>query len=188
MCDRKKINNISANVDIDLANDYVTQKSTATLLLSIVEFLLFNRNQIPFVYQTFNYMTKRLEKAKSAHNENDANKTFIKNYALERQRDVAIQTYRKFNEISDVSQTNANVLYNKKYKSLQKIIKILFAFVKVLIKSFEKHEMEQAIIMFGATTFTSKEAFIINLPPVSKDHFAANHPNAAEIITRKVIR
>lgn len=104
MCDRKRNNNISAKVDIDLASDFVTQRSTATLLLSIVKFLLFNRNQIPFVYETFNYMTKRLETARSAHNESNANKTFGKNFALERQRDVAIQTYRKFNEISNVSQ------------------------------------------------------------------------------------
>lgn len=103
MCDSKKTSNISTNVDVDLGDDFVTQKSTATLLLSIAKFLLFNRNQIPFVYETFNYMTKRLESMRTSSDENDISNTFVKNYAIERQRDIAIQTHRKFNEISDVS-------------------------------------------------------------------------------------
>lgn len=103
MCDNKKISNISTNVDIDLGNDFVTQKSAASMLLSITKFLLFNRNQIPFVFETFFYMTKKLEKARSTCCETGVSNTYVRNYAIERQRDIAIQTYRKFNEISDVS-------------------------------------------------------------------------------------
>lgn len=95
---------ITTNVDINLGNDFVTNEAAVNMLLSITKFLLFNRNQIPFVYETFYYMTKKLEKAKSLQNgKNAICNSFVKNYAMERQRDVVIQTYRKFNEISDVS-------------------------------------------------------------------------------------
>lgn len=59
---------------------------------------------------------------------------------------------------------------------------------QVLISSFDKCDIDQAIIMFGATPFTTKEAFFVHLPTVTRNHFAANHPDAAETICRKVIR
>lgn len=181
MCDNKRMSNISTNVDIDLGDDFVTQKSAASLLLSIAKFLLFNRNQIPFVYETFHFMTKKLESARSTCDENGVSNTFVKNYAIERQRDIAIQTYRKFNEISDVSWMKF-IAFHCWLTYWKRLI------LKVILESFEKNEMEQAIIIFGATTFTSKEAFIVNLPTVSRNHYAANHPNSTEKITRKVIR
>lgn len=60
--------------------------------------------------------------------------------------------------------------------------------LQVLIKSFDKCDIDQAIIMFGATPFTSKEAFFVNLPSVARNHVAANHPNAADMISRKILR
>lgn len=59
---------------------------------------------------------------------------------------------------------------------------------QVLNKSFDRCDFEQAIIMFGATPFTAKEAFFINLPFVTRNHFAANHLDSTETISRKVIR
>lgn len=55
------------------------------------------------------------------------------------------------------------------------------------MKSFKKHEIEQAVVVFGATIFTAKEAFVINLPAISKKHFVENHPESSQAITRKVI-
>lgn len=52
--------------------------------------------------------------------------------------------------------------------------------------TFTKSEIEQAIIVFGPTTFTAKEAFFINFPSVSTDHYADNHTDSSQI-TRKVI-
>lgn len=95
---------VTTNVDINLGDDFVTKKAAVNVLLSIAKFLLFNRNQIPFVYETFHFMTKKLEKAKSMQNgQNAIGNSLVGSYAMERQRDTAIQTYRKFNEISDVS-------------------------------------------------------------------------------------
>lgn len=105
MSENKKKNHITTTVDINLGNDFMTDKIAANVLLSIVKFLLFNRNQIPFVYETFHYMTKQLVKARAENSENSECKSFVRNYAIERQRDIAIQTHRKFSEISDVSRT-----------------------------------------------------------------------------------
>lgn len=104
MCENNRKSKITTNVDINLGSDFVTNETAVNMLLSIAKFLLFNRNQIPFVYETFYYMTKKLETAKSMQNgENAICNSFVRSYTMDRQRDIAIQTYRKFNEITDVS-------------------------------------------------------------------------------------
>lgn len=106
MSANKRKSDITTNVDINLGNDFVTNQTAVNVLLSIAKFLLFNRNQIPFVYETFHFMTKKLEKAKTMQNgKNAICNSFVRSYAMERQRDIAIQTHRKFNEISDVRAT-----------------------------------------------------------------------------------
>lgn len=173
----------TTNVDINLGNDFVTNKSAVNVLLSIAKFLLFNRNQIPFVYETFHFMTKKLEKAKSMQNgQNAICDSFVRSYAMERQRDIAIQTHRKFSEVSDVS----SFTWGRSPFNLLNLFFILP--FQALIHSFDENDIDQAIIMFGATPFTSKEAFFVNLPSVTKNHFVANHPNSTDTICRKVIR
>lgn len=185
MCENKNKCNRSTNVDINLDNDFVTNKTAANMLLSIAKFLLFNRNQIPFVYETFHYMIKKLETAKSMQNgDSSSHSSFVRNYAMERQRDIAIQTYRKFNEMSNVSVQWQPLI------ELALFIPTITSFfsLQAILNSFDKYEIEQATILFGATPFTAKEAFIVNLPNVAKNHFASNHPNSMETISRKVIR
>lgn len=48
-------------------------------------------------------------------------------------------------------------------------------------------EIEQAVIVFGATSFTAKEAFVVNLPEVCANHLPENHTDSPQIITRKVL-
>lgn len=57
----------------------------------------------------------------------------------------------------------------------------------MLLKSFKNHEFSQGIIIFGATIFTAKEAFVINLPDTSKNHLPENHLDAVPSVIRKVI-
>lgn len=87
------------SLDINLGNTVITNNGAARVCLSIVEFLLFNRNQIPFVYDTLRQMVHKLEKFKIIENRDDT----VRNYALDRQRNIAIQTTRKFAEISIVN-------------------------------------------------------------------------------------
>lgn len=47
--------------------------------------------------------------------------------------------------------------------------------------------MEQALVIFGATISTAKEAFVINLPPKSLYHSVQNHSESLQSVTRQVI-
>lgn len=98
----KRCNN-QTRIDIDLNNTILTYKTVSRIFLSVVEFLSYNRNQIPLVYGTFNNMVQNLEKATA--NESITG-TSVKNFTLERQRELAIRTNKKFQEIFNVSQTN----------------------------------------------------------------------------------
>lgn len=95
--------NSQARIDIDLDNAILTYKTVSRIFLSVVEFLSYNRNQIPLVYGTFNNMVQNLEKAIAGES---VTGTSVKNFTLERQRDLAIRTNKKFQEIFDVSETN----------------------------------------------------------------------------------
>lgn len=92
---------IAAKIDINL-DTIITFKTCCRLLLSIIEFLSFNRNQIPMVYETFSHMVVNLEKWAAAAKENATNETEVKDFAVERQRELAIVTNRKFRHIGDV--------------------------------------------------------------------------------------
>lgn len=97
----KRCNN-QTSIDIDLNNAILTYKTVSRIFLSVVEFLSYNRNQIPLVYGTFNNMVQNLEKAITSE---PVCGTSVKNFTLERQRELAIRTNRKFQEIFDVSET-----------------------------------------------------------------------------------
>lgn len=94
-------NKIAAKVDINL-DAIVTYKTCCRLLLSIIEFLSFNRQQIPMVYETFSHMVVNLEKKAAFVEENAVNEPEVKDFAVERQRELAILTNRKFRDIGDV--------------------------------------------------------------------------------------
>lgn len=98
---------VSANVDINLDSEIVTYKTATRILLSIIEFLSYNRNQIPLVYETFNHLVQGLEKTTpNSFDKRDAADVEVLDFAMERQRDLAIQTNRKFQDIANVKQTN----------------------------------------------------------------------------------
>lgn len=95
----RKTNNKTI-VNLNLENTIITHETAAIISVSILDFLLFNRNQIPFVYEMFENMVNMLEKLKPT------NTVDVRNYAIERQRDVAISTRNKINEIRQVSKMN----------------------------------------------------------------------------------
>lgn len=92
---RKTTNKLLVNLNLE--NAIVTHEAAAIISVSILDFLLFNRNQIPFVYEMFENMVNMLEKMKATSTVD------VKNYAIERQRDIAIFTRNKINEIRQVS-------------------------------------------------------------------------------------
>lgn len=96
----QRLDKIAANLDINLDNCIITYKTVTRLLLSIIEFLSYNRNQIPLVYETFNHLVKNLENC--SKNKSDECLIDVKDFAIERQRELAVRTNRKFQEISEV--------------------------------------------------------------------------------------
>lgn len=147
-------NKILANIDIRLENVVVTYKTAVRVLLSIVEFLSYNRNQIPLVYETFIHMVSKLEQC----SENADAETEVIDFNIGRQREAAVKTGRYFREMTDT-----------------------------LIKTFKKHEVDKAIIAFGSTAFSAREAYIVQLPMRSKQHSVENHMDSPQQLARKVI-
>lgn len=96
----QRLDKIAANLDINLDNCVVTYKTAARLLLSIIEFLSYNRNQIPLVYETFNHLVQNLENC--SNSKTNGPLVEVKNFAIERQRELAVRTNKKFHEISEV--------------------------------------------------------------------------------------
>ncbi|KAJ6632728.1 hypothetical protein Bhyg_17218 [Pseudolycoriella hygida] len=47
-------------------------------------------------------------------------------------------------------------------------------------------ECNQALVLFGATSQTPKEAFLINIPPITKYHHAVNHQDSITRIAKSI--
>lgn len=92
---------VVANLQISLENMVVTYKTSTRVLLSIIEFLSFNRNQIPFVFETFSHMVAKWGQTDNATTIQvpcaDA-----KDFALARQRESAQNTFTSFRNLSEV--------------------------------------------------------------------------------------
>ncbi|KAG4067272.1 hypothetical protein HA402_000263 [Bradysia odoriphaga] len=55
-----------------------------------------------------------------------------------------------------------------------------------ITNQLEKMELNQAVILFGATSLTPKEAFLINIPPITKNHHYINHQESIQRIARTI--
>lgn len=97
MANQNAWHKISTTVDIKLVNEVITYKTLTRILQSTIEFLSYNRNQIPFVYETFNHMVNGF--SNKGLQDNAMNMT---NIALERQRNLAVDIRNKFEDISKV--------------------------------------------------------------------------------------
>lgn len=60
-------------------------------------------------------------------------------------------------------------------------------YFQAIAKLFKSHEIDQAVVCFGATTYTVKEAFVINIPHVTPGHFVQHHSVDHEKLTEKSI-
>lgn len=148
---------LNLNIEVDV----LTAGSTADVVNSILEFLLFQRNQIPFVYNTYKYYvglwSDEVEGIANGGIEICPNSTQAVNtlhsYQLERQREQALQT-------------------KEAISAMRELIR----------KSFVSNNVRCLRFLFGPTTFTAKEAYTIHIPTdsISRLHFHNQHriPNA----------
>lgn len=50
-----------------------------------------------------------------------------------------------------------------------------FELLKAILRIFKKYDIEQILIVLGPSIFTAKEAYIVNLPDITKrTHFHGN--------------
>lgn len=90
---------VLAEIQIDLNEMVVTYKTATRVLLSVIEFLSYNRNQIPLVFETFNLMASKMEKAAPTDQASNA----IKDFAMGRQKELVIKTNQSFRDLTDVN-------------------------------------------------------------------------------------
>ncbi|XP_067619241.1 uncharacterized protein [Eurosta solidaginis] len=149
-------------IDLNIDVDVLTAGSTADVVNAILEFLLFQRHQIPFVYNTFKYyvgLWSESEESASSINEHlqiDSHGSSIctlNAFKMQRQRKQALQT-------------------KEAITAMRELIK----------KSFEINTVRSLRFLFGSTTFTAKEAYTIHIPidSISPLHYHNHHriPNA----------
>lgn len=85
------------SVDINLETDIVTGEIVAHFVTSILEFLLYQRNQIPFVCKTFKYLISKWKT-----NDEDNNEESPGNFQIDRQKDLARQTMNCIKLMGDI--------------------------------------------------------------------------------------
>lgn len=143
---------LNLNIEVDV----LTAGSAADVVNSILEFLLFQRNQIPFVYNTYKYYVG-LWADEVEGNANNGIGIYTKSeqaisslhcYQLERQREQAVRT-------------------KETISAMRELIR----------KSFDKNNVRCLRFLFGPTTFTAKEAYTIHIPidSISRLHFHNQH-------------
>ena len=86
-------------VDLCLDIDVLTAESAANVVNKILEFLLFQRNQIPFVYNTYRYYVNKWPQDE----EIDSVLGTKRNFQFERQRKEAKQTKESISKMRKVS-------------------------------------------------------------------------------------
>lgn len=92
----------SKSVELKLQDvDVLTTGIAAEFVINILDFLLFHRSQIPFVYKTYKYYVNKWDE--DAHDENKQES--FKHYQLQKQRSLAKQTK---DAISNMREVNIN--------------------------------------------------------------------------------
>lgn len=101
---------LSSVVDIPIHCPIVTAQTVSSIVAAVLDLLLFERKQIPLVYQTFKFMVEKFtaEKPGSGHGGGDSGDW--DDYLVERVRNDAVQTLNSIKAMKRVR--------NKSYKQI----------------------------------------------------------------------
>ncbi|XP_058833331.1 uncharacterized protein LOC131691147 [Topomyia yanbarensis] len=135
-------------VDITLNLDVNTYETCSRMVQTVIEVLLFQRNQIPFCFQVFRMIVKKI----SNGSEDNGEPSEWNNYQLNKQRETASKSLETVNQLFEELSTAIQ-------QSRQKF---------------------QFLVLFGSTVYTAKEAFVINVPGINRNHYPQYHRNALE--------
>ncbi|XP_054726386.1 uncharacterized protein LOC129236176 isoform X1 [Anastrepha obliqua] len=143
-------------LDLNIEVDVLTAGSTADVVNAILEFLLFQRNQIPFVYKTYKYYvglwTEETEGCTGAT---------LKAVTRDKTCTSTLHTYQLDQQRKQATQTKESI------SAMRELIQ----------KLFDKNIVRRLRFLFGPTTFTAKEAYTIHIPidSISRLHFHSQH-------------
>uniref|UniRef100_A0AAG5DND3 Uncharacterized protein n=1 Tax=Anopheles atroparvus TaxID=41427 RepID=A0AAG5DND3_ANOAO len=134
-------------IEIELGVPFITKKCASGILRTIVEILMYQRNQIPFVYGTLRTIITKLELLDENSELDDAATARVPKMHATKQRTQAKEAFY-----------NAEILFD----TIDKIL-------------MEHSTVREVMILFGRTIYTAKEAIVINLPPINARLPGYNH-------------
>uniref|UniRef100_A0A182PKF0 Uncharacterized protein n=1 Tax=Anopheles epiroticus TaxID=199890 RepID=A0A182PKF0_9DIPT len=87
----------------------------------------------------------------------------------------------------DIHQSVAEVRIQKQREKAQHMIKNVETLFDTLEKILIDHPaIGELMIVFGKTIYTAKEAFVVIMPTIDKNHFGTNHQRSLEKMLRKI--
>lgn len=87
------------NIELQLQDvDVLTAEIAAEIVNGILDFLLFHRSQIPFVYKTYKYYVEKWDE----HEEMDNVKESFQDYQIQKQRSLAKDTKEAISNMREV--------------------------------------------------------------------------------------
>ncbi|XP_064553124.1 uncharacterized protein LOC135438665 [Drosophila montana] len=90
------------NIELKLQDvDVLTAGIVAEFVNSILDFLLFHRSQIPFVYKTYKYYVEKWDETNQTDNAQDS----FKHYQLQKQRSLAKETKEAISNMRELIRT-----------------------------------------------------------------------------------
>ncbi|ALC47895.1 CG13599 [Drosophila busckii] len=88
------------NIELKLEDvDVLTTGMTAEFVNGILDFLLFQRSQIPFVYKTYKYYVEKWDEEDASKMKDDQD---FKKYQFEKQRSIAKETKKAISDMREV--------------------------------------------------------------------------------------
>lgn len=95
---------IKAQLDLYVEVDVLTTGAAADVVNAILESLLYQRNQIPFVYKTYRYYVNKWLKHQDRNESNaNANDIGVPSFQVQRKRQMATNTKEAISAMTEVS-------------------------------------------------------------------------------------
>ncbi|XP_061391764.1 uncharacterized protein LOC133327215 [Musca vetustissima] len=152
---------MSCRVEFDLPVevDVLTTGTVAEVVNAVLESLLYQRNQIPFVYKTYRYYVNKWTDDEEKHKDMEAMDS-VTNFQVQRQRNLAKSTKDS-----------------------------ICAMRETIAETFERTAIKSIRFLFGGTSFTPKESYTIHIPTknVSTSHAWQQHRMGAHKLNETLI-
>uniref|UniRef100_A0A182JRA4 Uncharacterized protein n=1 Tax=Anopheles christyi TaxID=43041 RepID=A0A182JRA4_9DIPT len=90
-------------------------------------------------------------------------------------------------ETTDDTHSMADIRIKKQREKAHHVVKCVEMVFDTIAKILSDDlPIDELMIIFGKTIYTAKEAFVVTLPAVEKNHFGENHQRSLEKVLRKI--